>query len=581
VRATSRGSKLLVLLLSFVLFATVACGGDDDTSEEGKGAEDTVPEADVPSGGQITYASDQEPTGWNPQTANDALSALAYLGTQVYPQAFITMPDFSVVPDENLLVSAEQTSDDPQTIEFKLNPDAIWSDDVPITADDFIYNWKMQNGKVDADLGESDPEAPTPDDTTIPDVASTTGYELVESMEATSDDGKTFEMVFAEPYADWQSLFVNIMPAHILKDVKGWNESMDGEKIPEWSGGPFKFEDYKPEQSVNMVPNEKYWGDKPKLDRLVIRFGLDAPALPQALENNEIDMAYPQPQTDLLDELSQVQGVKTQVNFGLSFEHIDFNLLNPLLADQAVREAIAYGLDREDLLERTVKQFDDRAELLNNRIWMTNQEEYEAHGEQWGYDPDKATKGLEDAGYVKGADGIYANKDGKRLSFRISTTSGNKLREDTQQVILDQLKKVGIEITIENAEGSAVFDKFFPESGNFADADYDIALFAYVQTPFISGSVGLYTTDSGQNEMSYSNPKVDELLQAAAKSTDRDEVVELSNQADEEMWKDLPTIPLYQKPTLLPYRDTLVNVIDNASTFGPLWNAYALGVTKN
>ena len=149
-RAMSRGSKLLVLLLSFVLIVATACGGDDDNaSEEGKSADDTVPEEEVPTGGEVTYASDQEPTGWNPNTGNDSLAALAYMGKLVYPQSFITMPDFTVEPDENLLVSAEQTSDDPQTIEYKLNPDAVWSDGTPISADDYVYNWKIQNGKVD------------------------------------------------------------------------------------------------------------------------------------------------------------------------------------------------------------------------------------------------------------------------------------------------------------------------------------------------------------------------------------------------------------------------------------------------
>jgi peptide/nickel transport system substrate-binding protein len=576
----SRGSKLLVLLLSFVLFVAAACGGDDDsTSEEGKSTEDTVPEEEVPTGGEVTYASDQEPTGWNPNTGNDALAALAYMGKLVYPQPFITMPDFSVEPDQNLLVSAEQTGDDPQVIEFKLNPDAVWSDGTPISADDFIYNWKIQNGKVDADLGESDPEAAVPDDTTIPDVASTSGYDRIASIEATDDEGKTFEIEYSEPYADWQSLFVDMMPAHILKDVKGWNESLDTEAIPEWSGGPFKFEDYKPEQSVNLVPNEEYWGPKPKIDRIVIRFGIEAPALAQALENEEIDMAYPQPQTDVLQQLQDLPGIKTQVNFGLSFEHLDFNLLNPLLKDLAVRQAIAYGLDREDLIERTVKQFDDRAEVLGNRVWMNNQEEYEDNGSEYAFDPDKATQTLEDAGYAKGSDGIYA-KGGQRLSFRLSTTGGNKLREDTEQVILDQLKEIGIEINIANVDGAAVFDKFFPESGNFADADYDIALFAWVQTPFVGSNVDIYSTGGGQNETSYSNETVDQLWQDAITATDRDEVVRLSNEADVEMWKDLPTLPLYAKPTLLPYRDTLVNIIDNASTFGPLWNASTWGVTK-
>ena len=73
----------------------------------------------------------------------------------------------------------------------------------------------------------------------------------------------------------------------------------------------------------------------------------------------------------------------------------------------------------------------------------------------------------------------------------------------------------------------------------------------------------------------------DRLFQEAVSSTDPEEVAKLSNQADEILWEDLPTIPLYAKPTLLPHRDTILNVIDNSSTFGPLWNGYALGVKKN
>ena len=131
------------------------------------------------------------------------------------------------------------------------------------------------------------------------------------------------------------------MPEHILKDVKGWNESLDEAKIPDWSGGPFKFENYQPEKSVTMVPNEKFWGEKPKIDELVVVFGLLPEALPEAFENGEIDLAYPQPQVDLVQRLEALPDIKSQINFGLSYEHIDFNLLNEQLADPAVRQAIA------------------------------------------------------------------------------------------------------------------------------------------------------------------------------------------------------------------------------------------------
>ena len=333
-----KGRKLLVVIFAFALFAA-ACGDDDNSGDEGSGTT-TTPDTvtDVPEGGTVTYASDQEPTGWNVNTANDNLAALNYMTILVYPQAFDTTPEFEVVMNKDLLTSAEQTSDDPQTIEYEINPDAAWSDGTPISGKDFIYNWKLQNGKVDADVGESDPEAATPDDATIPDVASTTGYENIESVEG---EDKSVTVTFETPYADWKGLFTNIMPEHILKDVKGWNESLDEANIPDWSGGPFKFENYQQEKSVTMVPNEKFWGEKPKIDELVVVFGILPEALPEAFENGEIDLAYPQPQVDLVQRLEALSDIKSQINFGLSYEHIDFNLLNEQLADPAVRKAIA------------------------------------------------------------------------------------------------------------------------------------------------------------------------------------------------------------------------------------------------
>ena len=128
-------------------------------------------------------------------------------------------------------------------------------------------------------------------------------------------------------------------------------------------------------------------------------------------------------------------------------------------------------------------------------------------------------------------------------------------------MIQDQLKQIGIEIKIANVEGSAVFDLFFPESGDFADADYDIALFAWVGTPFTASSnQSLFIPGGGQNEMSYDNEEVGDLFTEAIQTADPEETVTKTNEVDTILWKDLPTIPLYAKPTLLPARETVLNV---------------------
>ena len=109
----------------------------------------------------------------------------------------------------DLLESVEATATSPLTIQYVINPKAVWSDGVPVTADDFIYAWKSQRGDgVDVD-GQPD------------QVASTLGYRDVASVTG-SHGGRTVTVVFARPYADWRIMFNHMVPAHIARTV-GWN----------------------------------------------------------------------------------------------------------------------------------------------------------------------------------------------------------------------------------------------------------------------------------------------------------------------------------------------------------------------
>jgi peptide/nickel transport system substrate-binding protein len=260
--------------------------------------------------------------------------------------------------------------------------------------------------------------------------------------------------------------------------------------------------------------------------------------------------------------------VTSELNIGLSFEHFDFNFKNEHLADPAVRKAIATGMNIPELVDRTVKQFTDQAQPLGNRIWLPGQKYYQDHFGQYGKgDTAGATKLLEDAGYAKGADGIYA-KDGQRLSLRISTTAGNQLRETQEQLFQAQMKDVGVEIKIANADSTKLFGDWLP-NGNF-----DIANFGWVGNPFaISSSQDIYRTGGGGNYGQYSSKKVDQLFAQAVREVDEAKSAELGNQVDQQLTADMATIPLYAKPTYLAVRKTFTGVGDNATQEGPFWNS--------
>src|SRR5215212_1064545 len=398
-----RTVRLAALLAGLAMIAA-ACGGGGDEGGGTSGGGN----AQVKDGGTLNYAADQEPTGFNNNTSKDNGTSVYNVVINVYPQPFHAQPDYSVKLDEAFMDSAEQTSDNPQTVVYKIKQDAVWSDGTPITADDFIYNWKQQNGSIKDN-----------------DVASTTGYDQVKSIEG-SDNGKTVTMVFKTPFADWKGMFTGMVPAHYIQKQPGkWNTGLDKnpEKIP--SGGPFLVKDYTQGQSLTLVRNDKYWGPKAHLDSIVFRFLPESTTQPAAMQNNEVDLIYPQPQLDQVQQVKALPNVSSEINFGLSFEHLDMNFKTPGLDDIAVRQAIATGINVQELVDRTVKQFSDKAEPLGNRIWLTGQPQYQDHFGQYGKgDTAGATKLLEDAGYTKGADGVYA-KDGQRLSLRISTTAGN------------------------------------------------------------------------------------------------------------------------------------------------------------
>jgi peptide/nickel transport system substrate-binding protein len=541
-----RSARWVALLAGLALIAAACGGGDGDTGGDTGGA------AQIQEGGTLTYAADQEPAGWNINTSEDNLFALQTIIGLVYPSVFRAHPDFTVQLDKDFVESAELTNENPQTVVYKIKPNAAWTDGTPVSADDFRYLWEWCNGKTHKDA----------------DCVSTTGYQDIKSVEG-SDGGKTVTTVYATPFADWKSLFSNVLPSHFVEKRKGgFNDGLDKNPTEIPSAGPFVIEAYQPGQSATLAKNEKYYGTKAHLDRIVYRFLPESTTQPAALQNNEVDLIYPQPQLDQVQVVKGIPDVTSEINFGLVYEHLTFNVKNPLLADVAVRKAIATGLNVDEIVNRTVKQFSDKASVLGNRVWMTGQPEYQDHRGSYGKgDVAGAEKLLQDAGYTKGGDGIYA-KGGKKLSFNISTTAGNQLRETQEQLIQAQAKQFGIDIKIKNAEADVLFGEWLP-NGNF-----DIGNWAWVGTPFaVSSNQSIFSTGSNQNYGNYSDPKVDELFKQAVSELDPAKSAELGNQIDQLLWEGMATLPLYQKPTFIAWRNTFVGIGDNATNEGPLWNA--------
>ena len=508
-------------------------------------------------GGTVRVASTFEVSGFNPNTSKDYSPGVQDVAVSVYPSVFRIQPDFTVRLDQSFMMSAELTSQDPQTITYQIRPDATWSDGTPISAADFQYLWRNSNGanpKIDA--------------------ATTTGYDRIKQVTG-SADGKTVTVVFNQRFADWQGLFVSLVPAHyVRRQPGGWNRGLDKhpEDIP--SGGPFRIARFRQGETVTLRRNDRYWGPRAHLDQIVIRLVPDSDAQLDALRNREADLIRPQPTTDLVTHIRQLPGVRSQVGPTLGFEHLTFNLKHPILAELPVRQAIATAIDTQQLVDRLLRPVDPNAQVLGNRIWLTGQQPYQDHSGGYGKgDAQAAKRLLEQAGWTLGGDSVYV-KDGKRLGLRYATFTGDPRRRDEGVLLQAQLAEAGIRLRIANGPISTFF-------GWVDDGNFDIADFAWIGTPFpISSSQDLYRTGGGGNHGEFSDPKVDDLLRRAVGELDPAKAAAIGNEVDQQLWGQLPSIPLYQLPSFLAWRQDLVNVRINSTTEGPFWNVGSWGFTR-
>jgi len=549
------------------MLALAACssGGSSSTPSSSTSA------GAVKSGGTMTYALDEDLAGFNINNLNDAEFVLQEVMNQVWPTTFVPTNTLSLQLNTDFVTSAKQTSASPQTVVYQINPKAVWSDGVPINADDFIYAYQSQSGDPQfKDVGGK-PYEP----------ASTAGYNQIKSVTG-SNGGKTVTVVFSKPFGDWKSLFSDVMPAHIAKTAGFNNGFQTFNAAVKVSGGPMEIQSYAKGQSLIEVPNPKYWGTPPKLSKLVFRIFADENQIPPAMQNAEVDAAAPaQTSLSFKDAVSALPGVTTTILPGLQFQHIDFNQANPYLAKLGVRQAIAYGTNRAEIVQRIVGPITTSVKALDNRIYMPNQPEHQNTSATYGdYSVAQAKSSLQSAGMTMGSDGYFhpnsGPQAGKDLTFSISTTSGQPVRAQIEQLFQADMKAIGIKINIQNYSPDTLFGTVLPKG------EFDITEFAWVATPFASSNQSIYcsytnSNQCGQNYDHYANPQVDTLFNQALTTVDPTQATALYNQIDAILWKDMVTLPLYQQPSLYTWYSKWANILPNPSSYGLTWNAQDWG----
>jgi glutathione transport system substrate-binding protein len=555
---------MLALTVSVVaVLALAACSTGSASSGSG-GA--------VRAGGSITVAVDEPLAGFNPLYTNDSETVLGQMLDQVWPHLFIVEPNLTQKLNTALLTSAKVVKTSPQTVIYRINPRATWSDGVPISAADFSYNWKALSG-----------------DPTYRDVGGarfqpyeTAGYSQIKSVTG-SGRGKVVTVVFRTPFSDWQSLFTPMIPAHIAEKV-GFNQGFQNfgpaERV---SGGPYEMQSYSPGQDLVEVRNPHYWGTPGKLDKIIFRFIVDDSAAPPAVQNGEVNVVNPTlASSSYYQAVKAVPSFKVSVRPSLAFQHLDFNEANPYLARHAIREAIAAGTDRADIVRRIADPMGIALSPLNNRIYMPTQPQYrDASGGRGAFNPGRARTLLRQAGMTMGADGYFhprfGPEKGQDFSLTVTTTTGVPVRTQIEELFQAEMRTVGVKISVKNYPSNVMFGSIAPRG------QFDIIEFAWAGSPFPSGNQSIYCSYSGgaacgENWDHSADSRVDALFDQALRATSPSRAAALYNRIDSVLWQDMATLPLFQQPELFGWSTSYGGVVPNTSDTGLLWNAGQWGL---
>jgi peptide/nickel transport system substrate-binding protein len=563
----SRARSLVVALSALVGLG--ACGG-------GAGG----PTAQTPvKGGTLTVAIWQEPNTLYPYYATQTVSTLVY---EIALEGLVRVtPDGSYqavlareVPttgNGGLKISTDGKRMD---VTYHLKPDLKWADGQPVTSDDIRYTWQAIM--------------------TDPKVTSRGGYDQISVID--TPDTLTAVVHYGSIYAAYASRFSSsagqpILPRHVLGKEADISKS-DFVRTP-FGTGPFKITEFKSADHITAERNPYYReAGKPYLDRIIFRSVPSREVAVAQLEAGEVGAMWNLLEAQLPD-VEKRADLRVRAVPGPSVERLEFNLAkpanpadpsvpHPVLGDVNVRHALVLATPKQKLVDKLLYGKATVAQSTLSIGWAAPKDL-----RQDGYDPTKAKQLLDQAGWVPGPDGIRV-KNGVRASLKITTTTGDQIREEIEQVLIDEWKQIGVALEVANVPSSVLFGSWSQNAprkrGNFDVNMYasspDIDPQETVAQRFACANIPRPENNgAGFNYYRYCDSQTDQLIQQAGSIVDQDkrkqlysEVLKRVNDAQISVW-------LYNRSNIDAYRSSVGGYMDNGWD-NLTWNTQDWFVTR-
>jgi peptide/nickel transport system substrate-binding protein len=507
-------------------------------------------------GGQVVVGLTQEPTSFNPLRPHIEVDRGVHFG--IFDSLWRVDDTGQLVPNLAAEVPTMKNGGIGKNgldYTFRLKKGATWHDGKPFTAKDVKFTHELLMNPKFA-------------------VFSKIGHDIVASLEATDD--QTIKVKLREPFAPFLTAWGDtwIVPQHVLGAVADPNTADFNTKSPVGTG-PFKFASRVAGDHLVLEANRAYHGGPPVLDRVIFKYIPDLTVLYTQFKAGALDVTGLQGiSAEFYGEAKNLPGATVNVHYTPSVEYIYFNHSKPWFRDLAVRQALYLAMDKKAIVDQIYYGIPRPVEAyLPSTAWA-----YHPELPRHEYSLEKAKALLDKAGWKPGSDGIRA-KDGVRLSFINATTAGNKLREQTQALIQQTWRQIGVDMQIQNMPAAVVWGEYYTKSkydtllvGIQYSVGGDPDCLNRIHSKYIPAETG-----GGRNVLWYKNRELDALLEEGVREVDRGKRKAIYWKAQELMRADLPFLPIFSYARLEGVKNGLVNYKLNSNTLTNSWNMFEWG----
>jgi len=484
-------------LALWALLAAAGCGGGEAKRGERAGTY----------GGTLVVGVETDADALSPLTSTTST------GSDVHGVLFAglasTNPDMATYSP--WLAESWEFSSDHRSLTFHLRRDVRWHDGVRFSAHDVVFSIPLyQDERI--------------------------GYGAIRWLDHISDvvalDSFTVRFGFDAVYP-YQLTDANVgrpLPRHLLEGVpveELRNHPFNRQPI---GTGPFRFADWKTQQTITIVANEDYFLGRPGLDRVVFKIVPDQTSLLTQLKTGEIDF-YPKFPPSAWEELSALPDLSVVRVPSRVYYYLGWQNAHPLFSDRRVRRALSMAIDRERIVSTLLHGCGRVIEgPILPFLWA-----YDPGIPPIPYDPEGAKRLLAEAGWVDRDGDGWLDKDGRSFEFTMKTNENNELRKDIVVIVQDMLSKVGVRLHPETLEFTV-----FIEQTNRKEFEADCHGWRQGVKVDLTSIWHSRAIEDKYNQVSYSNPEVDRLIDEASLELDMEKAKTEWSQVQRLIAEDAP-----------------------------------------